>query len=169
MMKRLTRIIGTSDADFSQVLKHSFWAFVFLGLAIGIQFVFDLTLARKFGADGAGIFYLSLSILTVAAMLGRLGFERAVVRFLPPLYVNKKFDQARALLRVINATTLAIATALAVRPTTRSTLRRTVGALGRMTFTDVVITTTAKQRRPRRSRLIERSLKSEKDEHSRAQ
>ncbi len=53
--------------------------------ATALQFAFDLLLTNNYGAHGAGIFYLSLSVLMALALLGRLGLDQAAVRFIPHL------------------------------------------------------------------------------------
>jgi len=84
---KVKNVFKKGDIDFAQVIYHSAYAFLVLGIAIGLQFIFDLFLARSFGAEGAGIFYLSLSVLSIASLLSRLGLERSVIRFLPLLSV----------------------------------------------------------------------------------
>jgi O-antigen/teichoic acid export membrane protein len=98
MIKRL-RTKLTADETFQQVLSHSFWAFVFLGISISLQFLFDFLLARQFGANGSGIFYLAFSLLTLFAMIGRIGFDRSVIRFLPPLFMKNQLAQSRGLFK----------------------------------------------------------------------
>lgn len=50
-----------------------------------IQFVFDLFLTHTFHAHGAGRFYLAFTVISILALIGRLGMDQAVVRFIPPL------------------------------------------------------------------------------------
>ncbi|MEX0668712.1 MAG: flippase [Candidatus Saccharimonadales bacterium] len=101
MINNMRDRLSTGDKDFSQVLKHSFWGFAVLALATSLQFFFDLLLARNFGAEGAGIFYLSLSVLAIAALISRLGFDKTVIRFLPPLMSRKKWPEVRGLISSI--------------------------------------------------------------------
>jgi O-antigen/teichoic acid export membrane protein len=46
-----------------------------LGLAVSI------TVARMLGAEGSGVYYLAISVATIAATVSRVGFDNTVVRF----------------------------------------------------------------------------------------
>lgn len=46
----------------------------------GIGFLFNLVLARTFGADQTGLFFIALAIATVAGVISRLGLDNAVLR-----------------------------------------------------------------------------------------
>ncbi len=84
----MKRLYATSDKHFVEVVRHTSWALVLLiGITI-IQFFFDFSLTHTFGAHGSGIFYLCFSVLMVLALIGRLGVDRAVVRFIPPLLAD---------------------------------------------------------------------------------
>ncbi len=86
---KIKSLYSTGDTDFAEVIRHSFWAIILLGGVTIIQFVFDLSLTHRFKAHGAGIFYLCFSVLMMLALAGRLGMERTVVRFIPPLLSDK--------------------------------------------------------------------------------
>lgn len=111
---KIRKIFQTGDVDFSQVIYHSAYAFVVLGTAIGLQFFFDLLLARSFGAEGAGIFYLSLSILSIASLLSRLGLERSIVRFLAPLNSNEMWLETNGLIKTVILFTSTAATIISI-------------------------------------------------------
>ena len=81
----LKELYRSGDDHFLEIVRHTFWALVLLVGTTAIQFLFDVLLSREFGAHGAGTFYLALSVTMVLALLGRLGMDRAVVRFIPPL------------------------------------------------------------------------------------
>lgn len=114
MKNRLAGIVKTGDADFLEIVKHSAWAFFLIGIASLIQFFFDLVLARRFGAEGSGTFYLALSILTMLALLGRLGIGRAVVKFIPTLVKNNNWDEVLAVKKSSFKLSLLISVPLAV-------------------------------------------------------
>ncbi|HET7673310.1 MAG TPA: oligosaccharide flippase family protein, partial [Candidatus Saccharimonadales bacterium] len=83
--KKIRSLTSTGDKNFIELLQHSFWAIVILGLTTGLQFLFDFVLARKYEAHGTGVFYLCFTVLMTLALFGRLGLDQAVVRFIPPL------------------------------------------------------------------------------------
>lgn len=78
-------VTSSGDNNFLEVVRHAFWALILLGGTTVVQFVFDLLLTHRFGAHGSGVFYLCFSVVMALALLGRLGLDRAVVRFIPPL------------------------------------------------------------------------------------
>ncbi len=56
-------------------------AFVVKIFASGATFLYNVVLARLLGAEGAGIFFLALTIQTVASVIARLGIDSAFVKF----------------------------------------------------------------------------------------
>ncbi len=100
-MKRMPglSLFKTGDKDFSEIIKHSVWGLVILGLATGIQFIFDLLMARQFGASGTGTFYLCFSIIVTLSLLGHIGLDRTVVRLMPPMLLKKDFAGAQSIKR----------------------------------------------------------------------
>jgi O-antigen/teichoic acid export membrane protein len=97
--RNLSGLLKTGDADFREILKHSAWAMAIFIIAAISQFFFDLLLARNYGAEGAGFFYLSFSVLAIFALISRLGFNKAVVKFLPPLIADNELAKAHGLKR----------------------------------------------------------------------
>jgi O-antigen/teichoic acid export membrane protein len=87
-MHKLKTLLKSGDKNFLEIIRHAFWAVFLLMLTTIVQFIFDLLLTRRFGASGSGTFYLSFSIATALALIGRLGLEKAVIRFIPPLLKN---------------------------------------------------------------------------------
>jgi O-antigen/teichoic acid export membrane protein len=132
---KVKNVFKTGDIDFAQVIYHSAYAFLVLGIAIGLQFIFDLFLARSFGAEGAGIFYLSLSVLSIASLLSRLGLERSVIRFLSPLVNTEMWPQARGLMKTVMLFTSAAAGLMSV------VLYMIAPILAENVFSDVMLTT----------------------------
>lgn len=113
MRKQLKELVSSGDTDFIEVVKHSFWAFIVLGLATGAQFLFDLLLARSFNADGVGIFYLCFSVVMMLSLFARLGTDRALIKFIPPFIDKKDTPSARgailSAIRIVRLNSVAIA------------------------------------------------------------
>lgn len=87
-------------------------AFGLKGAAAAVQFAVTVLIARVLSADGAGLFFLALSIVTVASVLGRLGMDNAILRFVAEgrargdwSSVNGAFRHA---IRLVAATSLLI-------------------------------------------------------------
>lgn len=100
-------MIRTGDGDFIEIIRHSFLAIGLLGAGTIIQFAFDLSLTHTFKAHGAGIFYLCFSVLSALALIGRLGLDRAVVRFIPPMLTDQP-GGAAGVRRAATRTSLAL-------------------------------------------------------------
>jgi O-antigen/teichoic acid export membrane protein len=47
----------------------------------GLGFAFNVALARVLGADGLGIYYLSLTFVLIASVVGRMGMDAAMLKF----------------------------------------------------------------------------------------
>lgn len=90
---KIKQLSQTSDGNFIEVIRHTFGALFILLFATLAQFLFDVVLSRNFGAYGAGLFYLALSVLMVLSLVGRVGLDQAVVRFIPPV-LKKNPEQA---------------------------------------------------------------------------
>ncbi|HVS79304.1 MAG TPA: oligosaccharide flippase family protein [Candidatus Saccharimonadales bacterium] len=95
----LKKILATGDSDFKEVLVHSFFAFLVIGLAGIAQLVFNFVLGHKFGASGLGLYYLAYSFIFMLSLLGRLGFNRAVVKFIPGFVSQKEWGKLYGLKR----------------------------------------------------------------------
>jgi O-antigen/teichoic acid export membrane protein len=94
IQQKLRALVASGDSRFLEVVKHSTFALGVLILTTIIQFVFDIVLTRTFGAHDAGVFYLCFSVLMITALIGRLGMERAIVQFMPPLLHKKPGEAA---------------------------------------------------------------------------
>lgn len=69
------------DSHMQELIRGASTAFVLKVFAAGLGFGFNVVLARLLGADGAGLYYLTLTIVTIAATLGCVGMNNAVIRF----------------------------------------------------------------------------------------
>lgn len=48
----------------------------------GLGFAMNVLIARLFGAEGTGLFFLAITVASIAALFGRLGLDNAVVKFI---------------------------------------------------------------------------------------
>lgn len=68
------------DFDFQEVLSKGVVSLCFkIGGAI-LAFVFNFLLAKHYGSEGVGVFFLMFSILNVGAMFCRMGIDNILVR-----------------------------------------------------------------------------------------
>ena len=83
MKRRISGIISRARANqhLWEVMKGSSSALMIRTLGALIGFAVSVMIARILGAEGSGIYYLAISVATIAATFGRLGFDNTVVRF----------------------------------------------------------------------------------------
>jgi len=69
------------DAHLGEVLRGAALAFVLRGFGAGLAFMLNAMIARMLGAEGAGLYFLALSVTMIAAVIARLGLDNALLRF----------------------------------------------------------------------------------------
>ncbi|WP_029520544.1 flippase [Persephonella sp. IF05-L8] len=70
-----------SDIHLKELLKGSSIAFVLRILGIIAGYIFTLLVTRGYGAEAMGIFALSFTLLQISSVIGRLGMDTALLRF----------------------------------------------------------------------------------------
>jgi O-antigen/teichoic acid export membrane protein len=69
------------DEHMREVLRGASTAFVLKGLSALLLFLFYVVTSRYLGAADAGLYFLAYTITTIAAVLGRIGLDNTVLRF----------------------------------------------------------------------------------------
>jgi len=72
---------NSKDVNLLELLKGSSTAFSFRVIGLGFSYIFTLLITRGYGAKVMGIFALSLTVLQVSSVIGRLGMDTALLRF----------------------------------------------------------------------------------------
>lgn len=70
-----------ADDRMKEVISNASLALVLKGLGAGLGFGFNILLGRMLGAEGTGLYYLSLSVISIATTVGRLGLDKPLLRF----------------------------------------------------------------------------------------
>jgi len=78
-MRRTKAFLGNSHIQ--EVLKGSATALIVKFIGAALAFAFNVLLARMLGANGAGIYFLSLTVVTIASVVSRFGLDSALLRF----------------------------------------------------------------------------------------
>ena len=81
VINRIPYIRDKFDHHMHEVISGASVAFVLRVLGAGLAFGFNVYLARIFGAEGAGIYFLALTVLMIASVFGRMGLNNALLRF----------------------------------------------------------------------------------------
>ncbi len=69
------------DGHMAEVVHGASVAFLMKVLAAGLGFGLNILLARILGADGAGLYFLALTVVTVGMTIGRFGLDNTILRF----------------------------------------------------------------------------------------
>lgn len=81
-MKKVRKIIDrVLDGHMKEVLSKGAIAFLLKMAGAGLAFGFHVAITRQLGAQGAGLYFLSLTIITLVALLGRMGTDNSVTRY----------------------------------------------------------------------------------------
>jgi len=66
-----------------ELVKGATSSFMVKVASAAVSLLFYLHLGRMLGADGAGIFFLTLTVLTIASVVARFGLENTLLRKAP--------------------------------------------------------------------------------------
>jgi O-antigen/teichoic acid export membrane protein len=83
------------DRHLKELLRGSSTAFAFRIIGGLLGYVLILLITRNFGADAMGVYALSLTVISVCSILGRIGFNTAMVRFVGEYNVQGRPDLIR--------------------------------------------------------------------------
>lgn len=72
----------TSDIHLAELLKGSGTAFVLRVVGMGVGYLFILLVSRAYGTDAVGVLALCMTLLSITSLVGRLGFDTAMIRFI---------------------------------------------------------------------------------------
>jgi O-antigen/teichoic acid export membrane protein len=65
-----------------EIVRGASVAFILKVVAAFLNFAFNVVLARMLGVEGSGAYFLALTIVTIAATIGRVGMNNALIRFI---------------------------------------------------------------------------------------
>lgn len=69
------------DGHQREVLSGAVVALVLRGAGAGLAFLFNVAIGRLLGAEGAGLYFLALSVAMIGSVVARLGLENTLLRF----------------------------------------------------------------------------------------
>lgn len=100
-----------ADANLLEVFKGGGFSLIFKIAGIGLGYVFYMLLSRFYGAEIVGIYTICSTILMLGMVLGKVGLDSAIVRFISgAISINRPGDskifRLNGLLIVLMASTL---------------------------------------------------------------
>lgn len=78
-----------------EIVRHSLWAYGMKVAGALLAFIFNVAIARILGASGAGIYFLSLSIVIIASVISRIGLDVTLLRFVSLHDVKNEQEKLR--------------------------------------------------------------------------
>jgi len=75
-------ILINLDNHMGEIFHGLSTAFVLKLLAAGLAFAFNVVLARLLGAEDTGLYFLALTCISIAAVIGRAGLDNTLIRFI---------------------------------------------------------------------------------------
>lgn len=81
MIRRATSVLAWLDTHSREVLSGAALAFVLRAVGVGLAFVLNVVIGRLLGAEGAGLYFLALSVVTIGAVVAKLGLDNTLLRF----------------------------------------------------------------------------------------
>jgi len=77
------------DPHMREVARGTLLAFVLKLGGSGLAFAFNVAVARLMGAEGAGLYFLALAVTTIGSVIGRVGLDNALLRFVASRAVHE--------------------------------------------------------------------------------
>ena len=116
MMNVISKIKNkiNSDIHLKELLKDSSIAFVLRIVGIIAGYIFTLLVTRTLGAESWGIFTLSLVILQIASVIGRLGMDTALLRFTAEYVVKENVNTLKKIYKKALTLVIPFSTLIAV-------------------------------------------------------
>ncbi len=72
-------------------------AVAFKILGAGLSFLFNVVLARLLGTEGVGVFFLALTVTSIASIVGRFGIDISLLRFVAPAASRGDWQEVKGL------------------------------------------------------------------------
>lgn len=83
------------DPHIREVSYGTLLAFILRILGSGLAFAFNVAVARMLGVEGAGLYFLALSITTTCAVLSSVGLNNALLSFVAAHAAHKEWGKVK--------------------------------------------------------------------------
>jgi len=85
-----------ADPHMKEVARGTLLAFILKVAGSGLALSFNVAVARLLGAEGAGLYFLALAVTTIGSVIGRVGLDNALLRFVATHATHGEWGQVRA-------------------------------------------------------------------------
>lgn len=79
------------DESFRYLVRASFFSFIIRIVGLGTGFLVTVITSRFYGADALGIVSICIAILSFASVIGKLGMDIALMRYIAEFFSQEKF------------------------------------------------------------------------------
>jgi len=100
---------AVADADFREVLFAAAGAFIFKIGGAACSFLLGLIIARRYGAQGSGVFALANTLVTIAVTFSLFGLDYASVRAVSSSLATRQWSDLRSWVKTANVLTIGAA------------------------------------------------------------
>ena len=91
--KAMKRWFSRFDVHMREVLFGASQAFVLRAMGAVLAFALNVAIARLLGTDGAGLYFLALSVVMIGSVVARLGLDNAMLRFVAAGMAKRDAEQ----------------------------------------------------------------------------
>jgi len=109
---RLSRVIR--NPDFREVLLATAGAFIFKIGGAACSFLLGFIVARRYGAQGSGVFALATTVVTIAVTFSLFGLDYASVRAVSSNLATRNWADLRSWVKTTNLITILVAAATSI-------------------------------------------------------
>jgi O-antigen/teichoic acid export membrane protein len=95
ILQRFPSVGQRLDGHMLEVVSGTASAFVLKVFGAGLALAFNVVVARLLGPAGAGLFFLALSITTIGSVLGRVGLDNTLLRFVAAHAALGEWDRVK--------------------------------------------------------------------------
>ena len=92
-------ILNRLDSHSREVIRRASGVFLLQVVGAGLGFLLNILLARLFGAQGAGYYYLALTVMMISTVFGRMGLDNTVMRFIAINVQKRAWDKVAGIYR----------------------------------------------------------------------
>ncbi len=85
-----------ADPHMQEVVQGTMLAFVLKIVGSGLAFGFNVAVARLLGAEGAGLYFLALSVTAIGSVIGRVGLGNTLLRFVATHATQNEWGKVQA-------------------------------------------------------------------------
>jgi O-antigen/teichoic acid export membrane protein len=111
--RQLQRIMANFDASFAQLIGGTAIALALKALGACLALALNIAIGRMLGAEGAGLYFLALSVATIGAVVSKLGLDNSLLRFVAHGRANDDGNSVHGVFRLaISSAAIASITAM---------------------------------------------------------